>query len=173
MHAAAPARPARRRRRAAVAAATQELAADREHQAELAEWVGQPGETGLGVPWSAVGPRPDHEPGPVRDLGTAPGSPRQSASFELEPQLGVLSTARDRKEDWLRAGQGLQRVLLTATRFGVSTSLLYQPIELHDMSASQDWWPWPEHPQIIIRFGYGPSSGGAPRRPLADALDRG
>jgi hypothetical protein len=110
----------------------------------------------------------------VRDLGyAAPNAVRPEGSFERQPQLGVLSTARDEPGDWLRAGQALQRVLLAATRHGVATSLLYQPIELGDMEHREgSWWPWPECPQIIIRFGYGPRGADTPRRPVAAILDQ-
>jgi hypothetical protein len=46
-------------------------------------------------------------------------------------------------------------------------------MELHDMRQPEDgWWPWPERPQIIIRFGYGPPGPETPRRAAADILDR-
>jgi hypothetical protein len=57
--------------------------------------------------------------------------------FERRPQLMVLSTDGDRPLDWLRAGQALQRALLTATRYGVSASFLTQPLELHDARPGQ------------------------------------
>ena len=84
----------------------------------------------------------------------------------------MLSTARDEPADWLRAGQALQRVLLAATRHGVAASFLYQPMELHDMDGAQQWWPWPEHPQIILRLGYGPPAAQTPRRPIEEILER-
>ncbi|MGO9279002.1 MAG: Acg family FMN-binding oxidoreductase [Streptosporangiaceae bacterium] len=153
-------------------AAEARLATDFDHRVELAEWVGTTGEDG--IPASALGSRPDRQPAPVRDLGyAAPNAVRPEGSFERQPQLGVLSTARDEPGDWLRAGQALQRVLLAATRHGVATSLLYQPIELGDMEHREGgWWPWPECPQIIIRFGYGPRGADTPRRPVAAILDQ-
>jgi len=63
-------------------------------------------------------------------------------------------------------------VLLTATRHGVATSFLYQPMELHDMDGTDSWWPWPEYPQIILRLGYGPPAVHTPRRPIEEILDR-
>jgi hypothetical protein len=57
--------------------------------------------------------------------------------FERRPQLMVLSTDSDRPLDWLRAGQSLQRALLTATRYGVSASFLTQPLELQDARSEQ------------------------------------
>jgi hypothetical protein len=83
----------------------------------------------------------------------------------------VLSTAADEPGDWLRAGQALQHVLLTATRCGLATSLLYQPVELQDMRPGERWWPWPDHPQMIIRMGYGPPGRPSSRRPAEEILD--
>jgi nitroreductase len=154
------------------AAADRELAGNFDHRVELCRWIGT--ETADGVPVPALGSRPEHEPAPVRDFGyTTPAHPRLSGTFETSPQLAVLATARDEPEDWLRAGQALQRVLLTATVNGLVTSFLYQPMELHDIQQSGDgWWPWPEYPQIVIRFGYGPPGAHTARRPVADTMGR-
>jgi hypothetical protein len=98
---------------------------------------------------------------------------RPSGRYEQQRQLAVLSTAHDDPGDWVRAGQALQRVLLTAARNGLATSLLYQPIDLHDVE-QQDTrrWPWPGFPQMIIRFGFGPPGPGSPRRRVDDILGR-
>jgi hypothetical protein len=153
-------------------AASKTLAANFEHRAELGQWIATEG--GDGIPSNALGYRPTKEPAPVRDFGYAsPAIALPSGSYELQPQLAVLSTAEDGPGDWLRAGQALQRVLLTATRNGLATSLIYQPIELHDIEQQNDrWWPWPECPQMIIRFGYGPAGTDSPRRRVEDILDR-
>src|SRR6266516_1724711 len=153
-------------------ASLRKLAANYDHRVELGRWIGTTGDDG--VPAGALGSRPDHAPAPVRDLGyAAPAVGRPQASFEPRPQLAVLSTARDEPADWLRAGQALQRVLLAATINGIATSFLYQPVELRDIDrADQDWWPWPESPQIIIRLGYGPTGADSPRRQVAAIIDR-
>ncbi len=89
----------------------------------------------------------------------------QAAGFECaslrmldvgEARLAVLTTVRDGRADWLRAGQALERIVLTAARYGLMTSLHYQPIELRDLQDEPGWWPWPEQPQVIIRFGAEP-----------------
>ena len=153
-------------------AADNTLAADFDHRVELGQWIGTGDDDG--IPPDALGYRPATEPAPVRDFGYAsPTTVRPAGRYEAQPRLAVLSTARDEPNDWLRAGQALQRVLLTATRHGLATSLLYQPIELHDIEQRDDrWWPWPECPQMIIRFGYGPAGTDSPRRRLDDILDR-
>jgi len=154
------------------AAAGMELAGNFDHRVELCRWIGTDGDDG--VPAAALGSQPDRDPAPVRDFGYAsPMTPRPSGSYEPVPHLTVLATAHDQPADWLRAGQALQRVLLTATVHGVAASFLYQPMELHDMRPPQDgWWPGPECPQIIIRFGYGPPGAETPRRRVEDILDR-
>jgi nitroreductase len=160
------------------AAAEEKLAAHFEHEVELAGWVATTGNDG--IPASALGEQPDQQPAPVRDFGrSSPRTVRSVGHFERLPQLAVLSTARDEPGDWLRAGQALQRVLLAATRAGIATSMLYQPIELHDMQegtgstepATGDWWLWPENPQIIVRLGYGSPGPDTPRRPMTEMLD--
>ena len=154
------------------AAADKMLATDFDHRVELERWIGTEGDNG--VPPRALGLRPATEPAPVRDFGYAsPTTVRPSGTYEMWPRLAVLSTARDEPADWLRAGQALQRVLLTAARNGLATSLLYQPIELHDRERRDEgWWPWRECPQMIIRVGYGPQGTDSPRRTVDDILDR-
>ena len=155
-------------------AASEALGADIGHRTELQQWIAT-GSRDDGIPASALPSRPLREPSPVRgDLSSAaPTATSVSADYERLPQLGVLTTAGDEPSDRLRAGQGLQRVLLTATTHGLSTSFLYQSIELRDMRGeSAPAWPWPENPQMVIRFGYGKQRASAPRRPVDDVLTR-
>src|SRR6266568_6857317 len=126
------------------ARASAELAADVEHRIELQDWIGTKSLQD-GIPAEALPAKPRREPAPVRgDLSAAsPDITRPGADYEEFPQLAVLTTEPDEPADWLRAGQALQRVLLTATAHGVSSSFLYQPIELHDMrGADAPAWPW-------------------------------
>jgi len=156
------------------AKASAELAEDVDHRIELQRWIGASGR-GDGIPADALPWTPRQEPAPVRgDLAAAsPGVVRPAGDYEESPQLAVLTTARDEPSDWLRAGQALQRVLLTATAHGLSASFLYQPIQLRDMRGeAAPAWPWKENPQIVIRFGYGREAPGSPRRPVDDVLTR-
>ena len=156
------------------ARASAELAADVEHRIELQDWIGTKSLQD-GIPAEALPAKPRREPAPVRgDLSAAsPDITRPGADYEEFPQLAVLTTEPDEPADWLRAGQALQRVLLTATVHGVSASFLYQSIELRDMRGdAAPAWPFPENPQIVIRFGYGRQPAATPRRPLDDVLTR-
>jgi nitroreductase len=156
------------------ARASAELAGDVDHRIELQQWIATNSRDD-GIPADVLPSTPSRDPAPVRgDLAAAsPAAIRPTADYEEFPQLAVLTTKCDEPADWLRAGQGLQRVLLTATARGLSASFLYQSIELRDMRGeSAPAWPWKENPQIVIRFGYGKPSPGTPRRPFDDVLTR-
>jgi len=102
------------------------------------------------VPRGKYGPRPaDEEEPPIRrDFWL----PNRTAPFEKHPQLMALSTDDDRPLDWLRAGQALQRALLTATRFSMSTpngrSRRYR------VSLAYGNWG-PSRSRLLVPAGYG------------------
>jgi len=161
-------------------AASRQLSANVAHQAELRQWIVSSQEADVpadeqpyGIPLDALPLQPDRIPSPVRDsdfLSAAPEE-RPRAAYEQFPQVAVLSTENDEPEDWLRAGQALQHVLLVATASGLSASFLYQLVSRDDMhEAESPWWPWPENRQMIIRFGYGEPPVPVPRRSLADIM---
>jgi nitroreductase len=151
--------------------AGKQLSADRAHQAELRQWIasGQPDS----IPVEALPMRPDRSPSPVRDADFLAAAPEQRprAVYETYPQLAVLTTHNDEPEDWLQAGQALQRVLLVATVCGLSASFFYHLVERDDMNEQEArWWPWPENRQMVIRLGYGSPPVPVPRRSLADIM---
>jgi len=126
-----------------------------------------------GVPEYAFGPRKLGGRAPMRDFaGGRPVSGRAATEFERHPHLALLSTARDCPEDWLRAGQAMERVLLLATLRGLSSSFATQALEWPDLR-----WPLRDpvtgigYAQMVLRLGYGPSGPATPRRPMADVLD--
>ena len=147
----------------------QEVTGSRAHQDELCRWI--KGGADDGIPTWALPARPAVAPAPVRDvdfLAAASGGGAR-ADYERHPQIAVLTTEHDEPADWLRAGQALQHVLLVATLNGLSASFLYQVIERDDMLGGERTWPWPEHPQMIIRLGYGHPAVPTPRRSSGDA----
>jgi nitroreductase len=137
------------------AMAEDELALDPLYLDELNRW---------GLPAFVRGPAPEGDPPLTRRFGDR----GRVAAFEPRPWLAVLATTGDRPADWLRAGQALQRVLLTATVHGLSASFLNQPLDLRDMRRRTDPRHRRGHPQMIIRLGYGPAVPRAPRRPAAE-----
>jgi hypothetical protein len=140
------------------------------YRAELNEWTRPARGRRDGIPPTALGPWDALEALPMRDFGlTQPSLQRAVAPFEPFPTIVVLSTASDTTEDWLRAGQALQRVLLVATTNRLSAMPLSQPLEiaeLRELLTTSGRWA-----QMVLRLGYGQPATPAPRRPLADVLE--
>ncbi len=128
---------------------------------------------GFGIPAAAFGPLPKKNHVPFRDLGLESPRARRVARYEKRSRLLVLSTETDTPLDWLRAGQGLQRVLLTAARRHVSASFFTQPLERADRlpAVSNRTWPWAKYPQMIMRMGYGPAAAATPREIRPQVVD--
>jgi len=138
------------------------------YRAELGRWTGDTRHDG--VPVWAAGPWDALETVPIRDFAELSDAPRRRAAFEPYPTILVLATAGDARADWVRAGQALQRVLLTATWRGLATTPIGQPVEvpavrrlLLDPSAGLAV-------QMVLRLGYGRLAGHTPRRPVAEVL---
>jgi hypothetical protein len=99
----------------------------------------------------------------------APGEPEMIHQLLAGSTLFVLCTDRDDAVHRLRAGQALQRVLLTATAAGVAVSFLNQPIEVAQLRGRlAAVLGTPGLPHMLIRAGY-PRTTALPtgRRPLA------
>jgi hypothetical protein len=87
------------------------------------------------------------------------------------PMLTVLGTEEETPMAWLLAGESMQEALLTATHLGLSASFLNQVIEEPGLRARvAQLTSHSGYPQLILRWGYGPSIAPAPRRPLADVM---
>ena len=150
--------------------AEREQLADPAYRAELARWAGGARDRD-GIPDSALGPRAADAAAPVRDFTAGRPGPRGYAWFEKDPQLAVLSVPAGDQASWLRAGQALQRVLLTATARGIAASPLTQPLETADAWLVRDPRSGHEQPQMILRIGYGLPVPPTPRRPVSQVLN--
>lgn len=146
---------------AVVEAADWALRLDQARVRESARWAPPPGSPRRdGVPATAYPARPERtEPAfPSRDFAHGHGWGLPPAGHGTVPRAAglvtVLTTAADHPEDWVKAGQALQRVLLLASSCGVSAALHTQPLEisqLRDFIATTlcDG----AHPQMVARFG--------------------
>ncbi|MFE1794875.1 Acg family FMN-binding oxidoreductase [Streptomyces sp. NPDC059517] len=147
--------------------------ADPDRAAESRRWVHGPADDALGIPPAALGPQDFRERLPMRDFGAHRHPDALTARpFEERPSIAVLSTAHDRRADWLRAGQALERVLLVATTYGVRSSLLHQALEWPDLREQLMEAPGGRgaHAQMVLRLGYGPQGPPSPRRTADQVL---
>lgn len=99
------------------------------------------------------------------------GAPATAGLGESDHLLGVLCSYYDGRLAELQAGQAMQRVLLTATSLGLSTSLLSQPSEVPGTRAQlRRAMGGSLVPQTIVRIGFGSPVPATPRRPVDDLL---
>jgi hypothetical protein len=163
---------------AAVETGDYALRANSARAREQSKWARPPGSARRdGVPATAYPARPDRiEPNfPSRDFAHGHGwglpptgevQPSRSAGI-----AAILTTASDRPEDWIRAGQALQRVLLFTTICGLAAALHSQPLEipqLRDFISTQ--FCDGAYPQMILRFGATDQAAISVRRPVDDVL---
>jgi nitroreductase len=138
------------------------------YRAELAEWT-RPRATRRGpVAWGAV------ETQPLRDFGIM--TPRRRGPVDAEetyPAILVLSTDGDAGPDWVRAGQALERVWLTAVARGLAIAPMSQPLEIPTLRR-QVTDPDPgRHAQVVLLAGFAPPTTPTPRRDLDELLIAG
>ncbi len=144
--------------------------------AEWQRWTGRVAGEKDGVPAGSAGLRPQQQDRwMMRSFDTEPGPPRrQGKDFESDPLIAVIGSFHDLPLAQLQAGQAMQRVLLTATAAGLSSSFLSQVVEvpaartgLRDLIGGGVW------PQAVLRLGYGVPAAATARRSLADVVDVG
>jgi nitroreductase len=141
---------------------------------ELGEWTRPGAERSDGVPPETFGPWDALETVPIRDFSLArPARRRKPAPFERAPTIAVLYTRDDTPHEWLRGGQALERVLLTATVRGLASTIMTQPVEAPHLRTLLEDASDGYAAQAVLRFGYGPLSAASGRRPLDEVVVSG
>ncbi|MEU4425372.1 nitroreductase [Actinoplanes sp. NPDC024001] len=155
---------------AALTARAAEDAANHPWQAaELAHWTHRPAGSGDGVPLStAVRNAPRRVP--IRDFtagknfaGLEPGAGSDSGAA-----YAVLCGNADTPADWLRAGEALSALLLTATARGVASSIMSEVIESPRTREMLAGLVTGRRPYLVVRLGRpvdATALPAAPRRP--------
>jgi nitroreductase len=142
--------------------------------AEWRHWTGRNDGATDGVPARSSGPTPEpQDEWVLRDFGGGRARRRMPGKdMEPEPLIVAIGSFVDGPAHWLRAGQAMQRVLLTATSTGLAASFLTQLIEvpsvrteLRQLLGGGLW------PQTVLRIGYGSPVPPVPRRPITDVVD--
>jgi hypothetical protein len=145
---------------------------------ETAAWTGRSRVAGDGVPAAAA--PPPGVPGvvPARHLGGGELAPAALGRDESDGTvLAVLATRADTPLDQLRAGQALSAVLLTATRHGLATDPVSQPLEVPLTRAGlrTACLGGQGEPQVLLRLGWAPPSApplpATGRRPVDETIE--
>ena len=162
----------------AVEAGEYALRLDAGRAREQAKWAPPPGSRRhSGVPASAYPATPERTepPFPARDFAHGHGWGLPKAGTSTVPMSAglvcVLTTQADRPDDWISAGQALQRVLLSAGVCGVSAALHSQPLEVGELrsfisAALCD----NAYPQIVVRLGTTGQMSASVRRGVDEVL---
>ena len=108
------------------------------------------------------------------DLLFRAGAENDKYARQLRSSAGVaiFVSERDDKDHWVRAGRACQRFALQATALGLKHAFINQPVEvtaLRTQLASLLGMPG-GRPDIVMRFGYGPTLPFSPRRPVEAVL---
>ena len=151
------------------------LRGDERYRTEVVAWT-TPGGVGRrdGVPREALGPRPKHGALPLRDFAFGRGFPTTIVAFEPNPTILLLLTAQDTESAWLRAGEAMQRVLLTATVHGLAATPLSQLTEIPALRGLLADQATGQIVQTVLRVGYPVTPARpTPRRDLDDVILEG
>jgi nitroreductase len=157
------------------------------YMAEAARWAPRPGTARADGVHEHAYPRRPHRTDPhfpMRDYARGQGWGADQPDGSAEPDndlvtgvVALLTTPDDRRTDWLRAGQALQRLLLRATADEVSAAFHTQALEVPELREFiRGRFCGGGHPQMLLRLGHGPmaptAEGGATgvRRPVADVV---
>jgi hypothetical protein len=96
---------------------------------------------------------------------------RDRELVKASPVLFMLGTSGDTPLEWLRAGEGLQQILLLAESVNVSASFLNQPCQVPDLREQLRLVTGRNGPpQALLRMGYGTGAEPTSRRPAQDVI---
>lgn len=85
--------------------------------------------------------------------------------------LAIFVGDEENRDHWIKVGQACQRFALTATRLGLKTAFVNQPVEVVRLrSELAGLIGTTKRPDIVLRFGYGPTLPYSPRRSVASVL---
>jgi hypothetical protein len=158
-----------------LAVASLRQALDPGSQAEIERWTRDQGSPAKdGVPAHAFPPTPDEPAGwlPLRDFDLGRGLGRLPAAGPPAPVTAVLVTSGDHQEDWLRAGQALQRLLLRAASQWVFGNLQTQPLKVVWVRALiRQQLTLPGWPQMLLQLGVARTTLSTGRRPPGELID--
>ncbi|GAA4208821.1 nitroreductase family protein [Streptosporangium oxazolinicum] len=163
---------------AAVTCAAQDVQSqDRLLSLEVVRWARPPGSSrGDGVPAEGYPRVPRRTRPHFAQRDYAHGHPWGSDADQfLSVSTGVvavLTTKGDSRQDWIMAGQALQRVLLRASAHGLSAAFHTQALEMfHLREFLRQELCSQEYPQMIMRLGITFDDSGGVRRPVTEVLE--
>lgn len=85
--------------------------------------------------------------------------------------IAIFVGDEENREHWIRVGQACQRFALTATMLGLKVAFINQPVEVPRRRAElATLIGTTKRPDLVLRFGYGPTLPYSLRRPVASVI---
>ncbi len=137
-------------------------------RAEIRRWTARAaGGAREGIPATALARQPPMSARlRQRDFDLGRGLARLPGGGAPPAATAIVLTAGDRRADWLRAGQALQRLLLHAASMWVFASLHTQPLEdAVTRALIRDKLALLGNPQMLLQFGRADAAASTARRP--------
>ncbi len=97
---------------------------------------------------------------------------RYAQQIDSSAGLAVFVADRADRAHWMKVGRACQRLALTAASLGLKHAFVNQPVEVEALRpalAALVGEP-DRRPDLVMRFGYGPTMPYAPRRPVEAVL---
>jgi hypothetical protein len=94
----------------------------------------------------------------------------ETAYMRASPAVGVLSSEKDDKLNWIKAGIILEKIFLAATKMDIRFDLFSQPVAIPELRKEMAETVNARYPQILIRMGYAKAAKHTPRRPVEELL---
>ena len=94
----------------------------------------------------------------------------ETAYMKASPAVGVLSTDREDKMTWIKAGVLFEILFLKATAMDVRFDLFSQPTAIPELRQEMAELLGVKYPQLLIRMGYAEPARHTPRRLVEEVL---
>lgn len=97
---------------------------------------------------------------------------KYAAQMNSSAGIAVFSAETEGPEGWIAVGRACQRFALMATALGLKLAFVNQPVEHVPLRAQLAAFAGISNrrPDLVVRFGYGPSLPFSPRRPVEAVL---
>ncbi|PTQ07775.1 Tat pathway signal protein [Sphingomonas oleivorans] len=105
------------------------------------------------------------------DLFVTPASENDKYARHIDSSAGIAIFLAERADraHWVKVGRACQRFALTATALGLKLAFVNQPVEVAGLRSELAALAGEAglRPDIVMRFGYGPTLPFSPRRPVS------
>lgn len=88
----------------------------------------------------------------------------------VDPCVVVVGSVADDRASLMRAGAGLQRILLATTAVGITCRFVNESLRQPDLRADVGRLVGLDHPQVVLQLGYGAPDSVTPRRDVDEVL---